>query len=88
MLGQVNQVMVRANQESQLLDTICRILVEDSGYRMAWIDFAEQDDAKSVRPVAQAGFEAGYLDAVNITWADAKRGVVPPASQFAPANRR
>jgi len=77
MLGECNQVLVRAGDETALLEAICRLIVEAGGYRMAWVGFAEQDEAKSVRPVAQAGFEAGYLAAVNATWADNERGRGP-----------
>jgi PAS domain S-box-containing protein len=77
MLGECNQVLVRAADETALLQAICHLLVEDGGYRMAWVGFAEEDEAKSVRPVAQAGFVAGYLDTVNATWADNERGRGP-----------
>ncbi|GEM_PF-610539 len=71
-----NQEMVRATDEMALLQTVCRLAVEH-GCCLAWIGFAEQDEAKSVHPVAQAGFENGYLDTLNITWADAERGRGP-----------
>ena len=77
MLSECNQVLVRATDETDLLQAICRLVVEVGGYRMAWVGFAEQDEAKSVRPVAQAGFDAGYLDTVNATWADDERGRGP-----------
>jgi PAS domain S-box-containing protein len=69
-----NQAMLHATEESQLLHEICRVIVEVCGYRLAWVGFAEQDVTKTVRPVAQAGYEEGYLESVNITWADTKRG--------------
>ena len=75
--SQCNQEMVRATDESALLQAICRIAVEHGGYRLAWVGFAEQDEARSVRPVAQAGFDQGYLDTVKITWADTERGHGP-----------
>jgi len=77
MISLCNQEMVRATDEKALLQTICQIAVEHGGYRMAWVGFAEQDEARSVRPVAKAGFEEGYLDTLNITWADAERGRGP-----------
>ncbi|MGA3141597.1 MAG: PAS domain S-box protein [Verrucomicrobiota bacterium] len=77
MISLCNQEMVRATDEAALLQAICHIAVEHGGYRMTWVGFAEQDEARSVRPVAQAGFEEGYLDTVNITWADAERGRGP-----------
>ncbi len=75
--SQCNQEMVRATDESALLQAVCRIAVEHGGYRLAWVGFAEQDEARSVRPVAQAGFEDGYLGTINITWADTERGRGP-----------
>jgi PAS domain S-box-containing protein len=44
---------------------------------MAWVGVPERDEAKTVRPVAQAGFEEGYLDQVDVTWADDERGRGP-----------
>jgi PAS domain S-box-containing protein len=67
-LSQVNQGLVRAQSEEQLLPTVCRILVEDGGYRMSWIGYKIDDENKTVRPVAQAGFEDGYLESAAITW--------------------
>ncbi|MFQ6083013.1 MAG: HD domain-containing phosphohydrolase [Candidatus Aminicenantia bacterium] len=76
-LTQCNQALVRATEESDLLHEICRIIVEVGGYRLAWGGFAEQDKKKTVRPVAQVGYEEGYLETVNITWADTERGRGP-----------
>jgi PAS domain S-box-containing protein len=44
---------------------------------MVWIGYAEEDEAKTVRPVAYAGFEEGYLKTLNITWADTENGRGP-----------
>ena len=55
----------------------CQIIVEEAGYRLCWVGYAEQDAARTVRPIAQAGFEEGYLKAANITWADSERGRGP-----------
>ena len=76
-LSDCNQILVRARNESVLLSEVCRIIVETGAYRMAWVGFAEFDENKTVRPVAQAGFEEGYLNTVNITWAAAERGYGP-----------
>ena len=76
-LSECNQALVRAQDETTLVEDVCRILVEQGGYRMAWIGFAEQDKSKMVRPVAQAGFEEGYLNTLNITWSDTDRGRSP-----------
>ena len=70
-------VMLDAKNEHHLLHEICRILVQEGGYRLAWFGFVEYDDKKSVRPVAQEGYEKGYLDTVDITWADTEKGRGP-----------
>jgi PAS domain S-box-containing protein len=76
-LSDSSQAMMMAGNESEYLNEVCRIVVEDCGHAMVWIGFAEEDEAKSVRPVAHAGFEEGYLETLNITWADTERGRGP-----------
>ncbi len=77
MLSDVNQAVIYAADETALLYEVCRIAVEGGGYRMAWVGFAEQDEAKTVRPVTHAGFEKGYLELLNLTWAENGRGEGP-----------
>jgi PAS domain S-box-containing protein len=72
-----NQALVRATEENELLQSICRILVEVGGLRMAWVGYREFDQEKTVRPVACAGYEEGYLKEINVTWADTERGQGP-----------
>jgi PAS domain S-box-containing protein len=72
-----NHALVRATDEGTYLREVCRISVEDCGYAMVWVGFAENDEAKTVRPVASAGFEEGYLETLKITWADTERGRGP-----------
>jgi signal transduction histidine kinase len=76
-LSQCCRALVQAREESELLTQVCQIIVSTAGYRLAWVGLAENNERKSVRPVAQAGFDDGYLDTVNITWADAERGRGP-----------
>ncbi|HLH30583.1 MAG TPA: PAS domain-containing protein, partial [Terriglobia bacterium] len=76
-LSSCSEALVRATDESTLLDEICRLIVEQAGYRFCWVGLAEQDDAKTVKPIAYAGFEDGYLKTVNVTWADNERGRGP-----------
>lgn len=76
-LSKCNQALIRASDESTLLQQICDIIVQEAGYRLCWVGRAEQDDAKSVRAIAQAGWEAGYVAALNVTWADSERGRGP-----------
>jgi PAS domain S-box-containing protein len=70
LISECNQVLVRAKDEQELLDDICQQIIEVGGYRMAWVGMALRDEEKRVQPVAQAGFEDGYLQSVSISWRD------------------
>ena len=77
-ISNCNQTLLRANDEQTLLNEICRIICDEAGYRLAWAGFAEHDEAKTVRPVAWAGFDSGYIANAKISWAeDAERGRGP-----------
>jgi diguanylate cyclase (GGDEF)-like protein/PAS domain S-box-containing protein len=69
-MADCNRVLVHASSESKLLDDMCRTVVERGNYRMAWVGVAQHDEAKTVLPVAHAGFEQGYLDLFRLSWAD------------------
>ncbi len=76
-IGNCNQTLLRAVDEQTLLNDICRIVCDEAGYRMAWVGYAQHDEAKTVRPVAWAGVEDGYLTTANVSWADTERGHGP-----------
>ena len=44
---------------------------------MAWIGYVEHNGEKSVRPMAQRGFDDGYLESVRITWDESETGRGP-----------
>lgn len=72
-----NDALVRAVDESTLLQDVCRIVVEAGGYMMAWVGTAMNDQDKSVQPIAQWGSDGGYVSDLRLTWADAERGTGP-----------
>ena len=76
-ISNCNQVLLRATDEQSLLQEICRIVCEEAGYRVAWVGYAEHDEAKSVRPVAWTGAEEETLANLGITWADTEHGRGP-----------
>jgi transcriptional regulator with GAF, ATPase, and Fis domain len=76
-LHQCHRALLRATDENELLRSICSILVEVGGFRMVWVGYPQNDAPKSIRPVAHAGFENGYLSAVSATWANDERGQGP-----------
>lgn len=72
-----SQAMIRAEDESLYLQEVCKVIDKDCGYAMVWIGYAEDDQAKTVRPVTYSGFEEGYLETLKISWADNERGRGP-----------
>ena len=76
-LSRCNEALVRATDEISLLTKICQIVTEIGGFRLAWVGYMEQDRERTVRPVAWAGSESGYLENLQITWADTERGHGP-----------
>ena len=77
MLSACNHALIHAENEENLLNSVCQIIVEEGGYKLAWVGFREKDQKKTVRPVAQAGYEEGYLESLHITWANRERGRGP-----------
>jgi PAS domain S-box-containing protein len=76
-LSKTNLAAIHAEDVSDFLDAVCRIIVEECGHPMVWVGFAEDDENKTVKPVAQAGFEEGYLETIKITWSDTELGRGP-----------
>jgi len=70
MLSRVNEVLMHDNNETELLLDVCKVSVEIGGYRMAWVGLAEDDENKTVQPVAHAGYEAGYLNTMKFSWGE------------------
>jgi HD-GYP domain-containing protein (c-di-GMP phosphodiesterase class II)/CHASE3 domain sensor protein len=76
-VSECNQALVRAKDESDLLNSICRIIVEEGGYRLAWVSLVQYDTKRTVQLVAQAGYKERDLNSLDITWDDTealKRG--------------
>ncbi len=65
-LSQVNQVIVLEHGRDELFRKICRILVEQGGFRMAWI--GRHDPAtRTLSPVAAWGDEEDYLRTITVS---------------------
>jgi len=77
MLSDCNHELGRASDEKALLASICRVIVEVGGYRLAWVGFADNDSAKSVRVVACAGDDAEHLRQVQVSWDNSPSGAGP-----------
>lgn len=77
MISACNQASIKISDEATLLKKICQIAVDIGGYRMAWVGYAQDDAAKSLVPVANAGVEADYLSKLNLSWSEEPQGLGP-----------
>jgi len=76
-LGAVNHALVHATDENTLLQAVCDAIIEQKGYWMAWVGYVQHDAAKSIKIMARAGHEKGYLVIRELTWAESKNGMRP-----------
>ncbi len=70
MLGSCNRMLIRANDEKQLLDDICTIATDVGGYRTAWVGFAGTGEDKPIIPIARKGDTGGYTDAIRLSYSE------------------
>jgi len=88
LISQCNEALVRATDEPDLVRTVCRIIYTQGQYRMVWVGYAENDAARTVRPMAAFGFEEGYLEHAQITCADDEHGRGPTGTCIRTATPR
>jgi PAS domain S-box-containing protein len=74
-LSRGNEALVHAASEAELLSEMCQVMVDTGGYRMAWVGVPEQDDAKSVTPIAWAGIGDEFFEGPPLhSWAGQSQG--------------
>jgi PAS domain S-box-containing protein len=76
-LNEVNQNILRASDESELMNNVCSVIIANKGYSLAWIGLARQDENKSIEVVAKAGEMEGYVDGLSMSWDDRPIGQGP-----------
>ncbi len=66
LICECSRALARAEDETGLLEAVCRIAVEHGGYRFAWVGLEEKDEPGTIRQAAQAGFKDGCPEVLNI----------------------
>ncbi len=77
MVSLCNQALVHATDEKRLLNDICKIIVSDGGYSLAFVAEAKDDEVKSVKILSSCGDDTGYLERIELRWDDSPRGNGP-----------
>ncbi|MGZ6972255.1 MAG: GAF domain-containing protein, partial [Thermoanaerobaculia bacterium] len=75
-ISEVDQLLVKVEDEESLLKELCRVLVDSGGYSLAWIGKADPESMRAV-PVARAGADAHLLDSIVVRWDDSPEGHGP-----------
>lgn len=76
-LEKSSQAVMKACDEQQLLKEVCQIIVDDCGFPLVWIGYANDDESKSITCVASAGFDMDYISTLQVSWGDNERGRGP-----------
>lgn len=72
-----NAALVKAVDETELIDEACRVIVEIGEYGMAWVGFAGDDEGKSIIPMSCHGVNKSDLNALQLSWAETATGQCP-----------
>jgi diguanylate cyclase (GGDEF)-like protein/PAS domain S-box-containing protein len=65
-ISECNQILVRAEDERSLVESICRTICTEAGYLMAWVGYSEMDEVGRVNPFAWFGNESRYLELLPV----------------------
>ena len=76
-LTQANRAVVRATDETTLLQQMCDVVIETGRYTFAWYGRPVDDHEQSVAAIAHAGQDQGYLDEITVSWGDNPLGHGP-----------
>lgn len=77
-LEKANKMLLIENDDEQkFLNSICKIIAESRGYMLSWVGYGQNDENKTVKVVAQAGFSPHYLKEIKVSWGDNKWGRGP-----------
>jgi len=80
-LSQVDQGLVRSRSREELLAQVCRVAAESGGFKLAWIGWHDPQ-SRLIRPVAQAGEAAGYLENIVVSTDEVPAGLGPVGTAF------
>ena len=80
-LSATNKAIVHIHEKKELLNEICRIVVDDGGFKMAWAGLVNSEN-HIIEPTAAAGHECSYLDTITISTDDTPQGRGPTGTAF------
>ena len=80
-LSATNNAIIRIRDKKELLNEICRIVVDEGGFTMAWAGIANPE-THVIEPTAISGHVDSYLDDISISADDNPHGRGPTGTAF------
>jgi PAS domain S-box-containing protein len=80
-LSATNKAIVHIHDKKELLNEICRIVVDNGGFTMVWAGLVN-GEKHLIEPVAMAGQIEGYPDILSISTDDTPHGRGPTGTAF------
>jgi len=77
-ISQINESMLKLENREQIYADACRIAVEVGKFQMAWIGTYDKQEDRTT-PIAWAGVEDGFFDAIDIAGMKVSESVIPSA---------
>ncbi|MHB1023013.1 MAG: bifunctional diguanylate cyclase/phosphodiesterase [Acidobacteriaceae bacterium] len=72
-----NRSLLAAQTEMELFESVCKVIVERSGFIAAWVGYGLHDSQKTFQVVVSAGAGADYIKECPIRWDDSVYGTGP-----------
>lgn len=73
-LNACDSIIVRAKSEDDMLSALCRTIVDEENYDLAWVGFAIDQDDKPIQVHASAGPATAFLDQLKLGWGQDLKG--------------
>ena len=86
MLTACNEAIIRAKDESGLLEAVCKIIVDIGGYRLVWVGYKRDDVTQTIEIAARAGTGLDYLSDLKLSWSEAAIAGQGPAGRTVRSN--
>jgi PAS domain S-box-containing protein len=80
-LSATNKAILHIHDKKELLNEICRIVVDNGGFTMAWAGIVNTEK-HLIEPTAASGHVDSYLDTISISTDDVPHGRGPTGTAF------
>lgn len=73
-LNACDRVVVRSKSEDEMLGSLCRTIVAEEGYNLAWVGFSIDQADKPIEVQASAGPAVAFLSDLTLGWGSDLKG--------------